>query len=96
MLELLSVLNYVNFIIFLKSMFCPFEKMTREGFLDLHSLLRKLTIPLSKRRLNFDNIKLILCQSNLFFRWREATASASGRQWMTAVGQRMGKSGDKC
>ena len=65
MLELLSVLNYVNFIIFLKSMFSPFEETTSEGFLDLHSLLRKLTIPLSKRRLNFDNIKLILWQSNL-------------------------------
>ena len=42
-----------------------------------------------------DNIKLISCQSHLFFRWREATALASGKQWMTAVGQRMGKSGDR-
>ena len=32
----------------------------------------------------------------LFLRWREATALASGRQWMTAVGQRMEKLGDQC
>ena len=57
--------------------------------------MQKLIIPLSKRLVNSENIKLISCMliNFLFLRWREATALASGRQWMTAVGQRMGKSG---